>query len=192
MNLINKIKNGFSHIEEFFHKEEFWWEEYDKSWIEKVHDKFRDFISYLIFDRGWTWLEFLISLLCDIEMQLPLIFDEEFRHDLNRADTRMIHPVEEETTYADREIPKNTFYCEDCIFCERSKVADFFYGSQSTGYCYYLGKGDFSFIRPTQILWDGCKECGKFEDIEIDEEEYWENGKKMIEEIQAEKLENNA
>ena len=30
-------------------------------------------------------------------------------------------------------------------------------------YCYYLGKGDYSFIRGTAILWDGCKECGRYE-----------------------------
>ena len=68
-------------------------------------------------------------------------------------------------SYADKNIPKETFYCEGCMYKGRSKLAKFFFGYQSCGYCYYLGKGDFSFIKPTMILWDGCKECGRFEDI---------------------------
>ena len=61
-------------------------------------------------------------------------------------------------------IPKNTLYCYDnmiqCPFHEISIIAYNLYGSQRCGYCYYLGKGDFSFIRPTDLLWDSCKECG--------------------------------
>ena len=32
-------------------------------------------------------------------------------------------------------------------------------------------KGDFSYVQPTDLLWDGCKECGIGEDFD-DEEEY--------------------
>ena len=36
--------------------------------------------------------------------------------------------------------------------------------------CWYLGKGDFSYHRPTLLLWDGCKECG----INDDPDDEWE------------------
>ena len=141
-----------------------------KHLFKKLHFKFQDIICYLIYDREWLWLEFIISLLCEIEMQFPLIFDKEFKYSLNTADSRRISPPpEEKETFAEREIPKNTMYCEDCIFRNYSKIATFFYGHQSCGYCYYLSKGDFSFVRPTDILWDGCKCCGIGEEM-YDEE----------------------
>lgn len=51
-------------------------------------------------------------------------------------------------------------YCDDCPYADTSKVAKALFGYQCAGYCYYLGKGDYSFSRSTSILWDGCKECG--------------------------------
>lgn len=139
--------------------------------LKKIHSKFQNLIAYLVYDKGWSWLEFIISLLCEIEMQWPLVFDNEFRHNSNSADILRISPPPEETeTFAEREIPKCTLYCESCTFRSYSDTAIFFYGYQSCGYCYYLGKGDFSFIRPTSLLWDGCKECGRFEDIDLEED----------------------
>ena len=132
--------------------------------MNKLINKFQDFISYLIHDLNWVWLEFLISSLCEFEMQLKLIFDEDFRHQVDNSDTVFVSAGQDKS-YAEENIPKNTFYCEDCIYKGRSKLAKFFYGYQSCGYCYYIGKGDFSFSKPTTILWDGCKECGRFEDI---------------------------
>ena len=144
--------------------------------LEKLHNKFQEFISYLIFNKHWEWLEFIISLMCDVEMQWPLLFDSEFRKAVNSADIIWIQPKGNDESIAEREIPKNTLYCEGCVFREISKVAMFFYGYQACGYCYYLGKGDFSFVRPTDILWDGCKCCGiGEEDIDIFEGENNEN-----------------
>jgi hypothetical protein len=129
--------------------------------------KFHDIIGELVYDKSWTWLSFVISLLSTIEVEMKIAKDKEFIHELNTADTRRISPPPEELeTYAQRVIPKNTLYCQGCPFYTYSKVARFFYGEQCDGYCYYLGKGDFSFIRPTELLWDGCKECGINDEIE--------------------------
>lgn len=153
----------------FKKKEEQWWEKYEKkSLLTKLHEKFQDFISYLIHDRNWNWLNLLICTLCDLEMYIPLLFDEEFKGMIDYADTVYVS-LGQEKSYADEEIPKDTFYCEGCIYSERSKIARFFFGQQSSGYCYYLGKGDYSFLKPTMILWDGCKECGRFEDVPEEE-----------------------
>lgn len=127
-------------------------------------------VSYLIFDLNWTWLEFILSSLCELEMQFKLIFDKELRHFVNSADTVFVSAGQEKS-YSEQFIPKKTFYCEDCIYRGCSRLANFFFGYQSSGYCYYLGKGDFSFSKPTTILWDGCKECGRYEDIEIEDDE---------------------
>ena len=136
--------------------------------FKKLHFKFQEFIGYLVYNREWLWLEFVISLLCEIEMQWLLVRDKEFKYKLDIADSRRISPPPEEVeTFADREIPKNTLYCENCIFRSYSEIAIFFYGYQSCGYCYYLGKGDFSFVRPTDLLWDGCKECNRFDNIDL-------------------------
>ena len=142
------------------------WKELPK----KLHKEFRNLITFLTYDKNQYWLEYIISLLATIEVEFPLIFDNEFRHNCNVADTIWVQPPQkEEGSFAQRVIPKSTFYCENCIFWTYSKVALFCYGNQCCGYCYYLGKGDFSFIRPTELLWDGCKECGRNEDIEEEE-----------------------
>lgn len=70
-----------------------------------------------------------------------------------------------------REIPTKTLYCSGCPYGDCSEIARFVFGSQSDGYCHYLNKGDFSYVQPTDLLWDGCKECGVGEDFD-DEEEY--------------------
>ena len=59
-------------------------------------------------------------------------------------------------------IPKNTDYCGGCEFRAYSHLAEFFFGPQECSYCYYLGKGDFSYYNATRLLFDGCKECGEF------------------------------
>lgn len=131
------------------------------------HNKFRNLVATLIYEKDQAWLEYIISILATVEVEFPLMFDKEFRHNCNTADTIWVQPPQkEEGSFAQRFIPKNTFYCENCTFWAHSKVAQFFYGSQCCGYCYYLGKGDFSFIRPTDLLWDGCKECGINDEVE--------------------------
>lgn len=57
-------------------------------------------------------------------------------------------------------IPKNNIYCSDCPYRTHSMIVNLIYGSQCDGYCYYLNRGDFSYINSTMLLWDGCKECG--------------------------------
>ena len=142
--------------------------------MKKLLKIFQDFISYLIYDLNWVWLEFLISSLCEFEMQLELILDEDFRHKVDSSDIVFVSAGQDKS-YAEEYIPKDTFYCEDCIYGGRSKLAKFFYGYQSCGYCYYLGKGDFSFSKPTSILWDGCKECGMYEEISEEDSTIREN-----------------
>ena len=162
----------------------------------KLIEIIQDLISFLIYDLNWVWLEFILKSLCELEMQIKLIFDEEFRHYVDCADTVFVSAGQKES-YADENIPKETFYCEDCMYKGRSKLAKFFFGYQSCGYCYYLGKGDFSFSKATTLLWDGCKECGRFEDIPeehlagiedtdsvyyMSEDEMWDKYKEMKDE----------
>lgn len=72
-------------------------------------------VSYLIFDLNWTWLEFVLSGLCELEMQFKLIFDKKLRHYVNCADTVFVSAGQEKS-YSEQFIPKNTLYCEDCIY----------------------------------------------------------------------------
>ena len=135
-----------------------------------MHKLFKEWIAKKVWEDDWVWLSFLISLLCEIEMALPLVRNSKKYYKINSAGIVHVHPQGETESYAQRVIPKNTFYCDGCEFKRISKVALFFYGYQCCGYCYYLGKGDFSFFQPTDLLWDDCKECGINEDIEVEEE----------------------
>lgn len=114
-------------------------------------------------------LEWFLCLLCEIEMGLKIAKDKEFRDYVNTCHICSIDKDGNMTeTSAKRDIPKDTLYCCDCPFSDNSNIAKFIFGYQSSGYCYYLGKGDFSYINHTDLLWDGCKECGVNEDIEVD------------------------
>lgn len=170
MNLINTLIRGYKNILAYFKEVKKRWEDYELTPMQRLHIHFKNLIAFLIYDWNWTWLDFIISSLCELEMNIPLLFDAEFRDLINYSDIIQKYPINEEKSKAQLLIPENTFYCEGCPFESRSKLAIFFYGYQSAGYCYYLGKGDFSYIKPTDILWDGCKECGINEDVEFDEE----------------------
>lgn len=142
-----------------------------------------DFIYYLTAELNWTWLDLLICTLCDLEMQIPLLLHPGAREDLNTADIGVRLPNGEITeTTASQVIPKDLCYCNGCPFHGTSKIAKACFGSQMSGYCYYLARGDYSFIRPTDLLWDGCKECGVNTDEEYDNfpEEFsltsWDDG----------------
>lgn len=137
--------------------------------LDKLHEKFKEWIAEKVWDKNWIWLNFFISLLCEIEMAIPLFKNPEEYRQINLAGVIRVHPQGGTESYAQRVIPKETFYCENCSFYARSNVARFFYGNQCCGYCYYLGKGDFSFLQPTDLLWDGCKECGINEDMSYKE-----------------------
>lgn len=117
------------------------------------------------------FLEWFLCSLCEAEMQLKAVFDKEFRHYLDTADVCVCQGGELTKSQAILDIPEQSLYCGGCPFKDRSDIADLLFGEQSSGYCYYLGKGDFSFIRPTDLLWDGCKECGINEDLEESKEE---------------------
>lgn len=157
-----------------------WWEYYDqKSLVEKLHDKFRDVIAYLIYDRHWDWLSSFIYTLCNLEMALYLKVDKELQELLRTADQK----GENGKSNIEEIVPENSLYCDLCPFREVSSVATFFYGYQSSGYCHYIKNGDYNDSEGTMILWDGCKECGINEDIEIDEESYYALGQEMIEKI---------
>lgn len=106
--------------------------------------KFRELIAELIFDREWKWLEKLISFLCLIEL-IP----------------KTIHCFAPGKVFRNlRKIPDG-IYCYNskqiCPFWGYSKVAKFFYGYQSSGYCHLIGQGDFN--SDTLILWDQYKCC---------------------------------
>lgn len=121
----------------------------------------RKFITWLIFDKNQLWLHLIIDILCQIEMYMKILFDNLWFDNLSKQSNYNI------VNSAREFIPRNTMYCEDCPFIAKSALATFFFGEQCNGYCYFLGRGDFSFVSPTTILWDGCKECGLYEDMEF-------------------------
>lgn len=138
-------------------------------------DLVRRLIAYLIFDRDWSWLHLFISTLATFEMECQLIGDKEFKDRyIDQADIKWISgegidkPDEHVPSW--EVIPKNTMYCEGCEYYGNSNIANALLGSQCDGYCYYLGKGDFSFVRSTDLLWDMCKCCGRYE-FEGDDEQ---------------------
>lgn len=119
-------------------------------------NRFQDFISHLIYEKNWYFIHFIISTLCDIEMGIKLLFDKDFKEHLDSCNIKVIDDKYFPYEY---NIPKNTFYCEDCPYRTRSHIATFLLGNQSNGYCYYINNGDYRFINPTDLLWDGCKSC---------------------------------
>lgn len=136
-----------------------------------LHNNFKGWIATKVYDDDWIWLQALIDILCQIEMYIELIRDPEFKKQLDITDIIKVEPNSpQKRSIAQQTIPENTLYCQGCPYGDTSKIATFFYGSQCNGYCYYLGKGDFSLIRSTEILWDGCKACGINEDLEDDYE----------------------
>lgn len=127
---------------------------------------FTNFISFLIYEWNWVWLHYIISTLCDLEMGWKMVMDEQWRSDIEAMD---ITVKARGTCDWQENIPKDSLYCEGCPYKDHSVLADFFFGSQCNGYCWFLGKGDYSFIRPTELIWDGCKDCGMYlfgDDIE--------------------------
>ena len=113
---------------------------------------------YEIYSRI-EFLNFIIAMLCEIEVKLKLLFNKEFRENLQTVNVGNAY---DDLSDWQRNIPKNTIYCEDCPYKTYSKIAKFFYGSQFDGYCYYLNQGDFTYGNATELLWDGCKECDTF------------------------------
>ena len=159
LKFLNLKENGYTYTEE---------QVKGKSWLQIFHMKFKSVIAYLIYEKDCKWLHLLISTLCDIEMGIYYIKDKELQENVEGCN--ILNP-NTNTTLAMENIPEKDFYCGGCIYGHYSRIADFFLGMHSCGYCYYLGKGDYSFLNPTELLWDGCKECGINEGIEIEDEE---------------------
>lgn len=129
--------------------------------IKWIGNGISNFICFLIYKLEWNWVDAIISSLCTLEMNLKLSMDKELHTEII---TCIMGDKDNTPSYLDN-IPKDTLYCVDCPYRSHSKLAKFFYGPQSSGYCYFINKGDFSFGRCTDLLWDGCKECGVNEDI---------------------------
>ena len=116
--------------------------------------KFREFIAYLIYDKEYKWLETIINKLCEWEMYIRGTAVRKVFGNFGK-------------------IPEG-IYCYEgfnnvCPYWNFSRIATFFYGKQSAGYCYYLNEGDFN--SDTMILWDMCKCCGVNDEEDIDEED---------------------
>jgi len=113
---------------------------------------------YEIYSRI-EFLNFIIAMLCEIEVKLKLLFNKEFRENLQTVNVGNIYD-----DLSDWEREKIQQYLPIDNFSElyNSKIARFFYGSQFDGYCYYLNQGDFTYGNATELLWDGCKECDTF------------------------------
>lgn len=139
--------------------------------LKTLHLKFQNLLAHLVYDCNWLWIDMIICLLSEFEVYLRVAKDKNFKDSLDTCNICSSGTISD----AELTIPQNTIYCEDCGYWTKSKIAEFFYGSQMCGYCYYLGKGDFSFCNPTELLWDGCKECQVSTDIleeEIDPVEH--------------------
>ena len=78
-------------------------------------------------------LNFIIAMLCEIEVKSKLLFDKEFRENLQTVNVGNIYDNKSDWQ---RNIPKDTMYCEDCPYKTYSNIANFFYGKQCDGYCY--------------------------------------------------------
>lgn len=116
-------------------------------------EKFREFIAYLIYDKKYEWLETTINKLCEWEMYIRGMAVRKVFSNSGK-------------------IPEGV-YCYDsftkvCLYWDFSRIATFFYGTQSAGYCHYLNVGDFN--SDTLILWDQCKCCGINDDEDYDDE----------------------
>jgi hypothetical protein len=120
--------------------------------------KFRNLIAELIYIREWVWLKHLINFLCYIEL-FP----------------KTLHCFAPGKVSGNIKKIPNGIYCYTnthvCPFWDISKVAKFFYGIQTSGYCHFIGEGDFD--SDTAILWDQCKCCAEklYFDEEYEEED---------------------
>lgn len=151
-------RDGGDYMWNWFNKNKQWWENLQPTWKDKLHSWFVDWFYTITQKKGLQWLDLFVNMLCVYEINLKLYKDEDFRNTVNVAGM------------CQDEIPKDTFYCEGCLFRTKSKIARLFYGNQMDGFCYYLNRGDFTYGHYTDIIWDGCKCCGIGEDL--DEEDF--------------------
>ena len=146
-----------------------WYAKYRDPWYKQIYYNWINFVYSLTSKH--PKLQVLLCTLAELEVHLRLAKDQEL---FEKVDSAHCFNKELDDIIATTIIPKNTFYCQDCPFKTRSKIARFFFGDDFEGYCYFLGRGDFSYINPTDILWDGCKCCNvndDFDEEEVVEEE---------------------
>jgi hypothetical protein len=113
-----------------------------------------------------SFLEWFLKSLCELEMSFRLMLDKEFK---DRLDTCGVVNAKTEKCDWQETIPENSMYCEGCEYWDWSHLAAFFFGNGA--YCYFIGKGDWSYVKPTMLLFDGCKECN-LQEYEPDEDEW--------------------
>ena len=84
----------------------------------KLKYKLREFLRELSYKRANFFfaiydkiplLEWLLHSLCELEMTFKLLFDKEFKEEL---DTMNVCNKYSKNTFWQRTIPKNTMYCE--------------------------------------------------------------------------------
>ena len=121
-------------MRKFWKRQRLWWE---KSWWEttkeSLHRSFVNFMAYLCITRGWTWLDVIISNLCQLEVNFRLAKNPELLEELQTCD--ICTPSGK--SIAQTHIPENDLYCSGCPYFTTSKLAKFFYGDHMDGYCYY-------------------------------------------------------
>ena len=114
------------------------------TWLDKLSREIRITRANLFYALYChiPFLEWILCSLCELEMSFNVLKKYSKKCDWQET------------------IPKDTQYCSGCEYGSWSYLADFFFGDGA--FCYYLGKGDFSYITPTDLLFDGCKCCGQF------------------------------
>jgi len=74
-----------------------------------------------------------------------------------------LHKSEEEMRELKRTAGKSVIpkgiYCESCPYHDVAEKKH----EQSNGFCWYIMKGDWE-LEIIGMLWDGCKECGIYDD----------------------------
>lgn len=131
-----------------------------KKWI-----KYNFVNSFYDFYKNHPLVECLLCSLCEFEMNIKLANNQNLKEELEICDI----VGADNKTKAQKHIPQNSLYCSNCPYLSYSKIADFIFGYQCSGYCYYLNRGDFSYSKHTDLLWDLCKECGINEDLDNNE-----------------------
>ena len=127
---------------------------------EYLHSLLMDIVYKLTEEYNWKWLDVLIDVLCNLEVNIRLMRNRDLYDNLRFGDVGTSTCA----SWNQTQIPQDSLYCQGCPFHTISEIATLFYGDQMSGYCYYLNQGDFSFGHSTNLLWDGCKECGINED----------------------------
>lgn len=116
---------------------------------------FQNLILYLVFRKNFRFLGLLISIAAETEINFKVYFDKNLHDLVEISDFKS----QSRKTFAELAVPKDSKFCSSCCFKKVSRIAQFFYGKEKGTFCTYLNRGDFSYVRPTCVLWDNLKEC---------------------------------